>query len=224
MDYKTFLDLRTDNWGGPSEQRSRTMWMFYVASDILTPSLQVLRNDNRITQYLSNGNISMQFTKLLDSNSRILFHVANKDPVHTNRIELEAQLQDHVNRFSNATIQLHLINMEVTGQNIKTRMCTAVEGGKYQMKVEEILNKHSFEDLDLIMFSWKRKHLLGYTKRVREHEKVIEMCRAIKLERVDPLTMIGQFRNLLHKSGAAAWIVDVFPATHATNTGVVLVY
>lgn len=55
MDYTKFLDLRTDGWGGPSEQRSRTMWMFYVASDYITPSLHVLRNDNRINQYLLNG-------------------------------------------------------------------------------------------------------------------------------------------------------------------------
>jgi hypothetical protein len=69
MDYAKYLDLRTDNWGGPSEQRSRTMWMCYVASDSITPSLQVLRTDSRINQYLLNGNISMQFTKLLESNS-----------------------------------------------------------------------------------------------------------------------------------------------------------
>jgi hypothetical protein len=88
------------------------------------------------------------------------------------------------------------------GQNFKSRMRTAVVGGKDNMKVEETLQKHPFEDLDLIMFSWKRKHLQGYTKRLKEHEKIITMCRAIKLEHVDPITMIGELRTILQKSEA----------------------
>jgi hypothetical protein len=175
MDYTKFLDLRTDNWGGPSEQKSRMMWMFYVASDHLTPSLHILRHDSRITQYLLNGNISMQYTKLVESNSHILFHVANKDPTHTNRIELEARLENHINRFSTNPIKIHLLNMEVSGQNFKSRMCMVI-GGKDQAKVEDIINKNPFQDLDLIMFAWKRKHILGYTKRLREHEKIMKMC------------------------------------------------
>jgi hypothetical protein len=220
MDYKTFLDLRTDNWGGPSEHKSRTMWMFYVASDTLTPSLSALRQDSRINQYLLKGGISMQFTKLLESNSRILFHVANKDPTHTNRIELEARLEHHINRFSHSPIKMHLLNMEVTGHNFKSRMCTAVVGGKDQTKVEEILTAHPFEDLDLIMFSWKRKHLPSYTQRLREHERIIKMCRAIKVERVDPVSMLDELRRLLNQSEVSKWIVDIFPANHANKTGV----
>lgn len=157
----------------------------------------------------------MQFTKLLESNSRISFHVANKDPIHTNRIELEARLENHINTYLTTLIKLHLLNMEVTGQNFKSRMCTAVVGGKDQMKVDEILQQHSFNDLDLIMFSWKRKSLLGYTKRLKEHKKVIMMCRAIKLEHVDPLTMIDDLRHLPQTSEAVNWIVDIFLATHA---------
>jgi hypothetical protein len=113
MEFAKFLDMRTDSWGGPSEQKSRTMWMCYIASDMLTPNLQVLRNDIRINQYLQNGNISLQFTKLEESNSRIVFHVANKDPTHTNRLELEERLGYHITRFSTKKIHIHLLNMEV---------------------------------------------------------------------------------------------------------------
>jgi hypothetical protein len=43
------------------------------------------------------------------------------------------------------------------------------------------------------------------------------------LERVDPVTMMDDLHQLLQKSKAARWIVDVFPANHALTTGVAYV-
>jgi hypothetical protein len=42
IDYKGFLDMRTDSWGGPTENKTKTVWMCYIASDALQPNLQQL--------------------------------------------------------------------------------------------------------------------------------------------------------------------------------------
>ena len=131
--------------------------MCYIATETLTPNLRALREDKMMQQYLTQGHITLQYTKLLESNSRILCHIAHKDPQHTNRIELEQRLYKHVNQYATHDINIHLLNMEAKGKDFSTRICTAVVGGKDNKKVEDILRQHPFEDLELIMFAWRRQ-------------------------------------------------------------------
>ena len=223
MDYNTFLDMKTDAWGGPSENKARTVWMCYVATDVLTPSLQALRDDLIMRKYLGNGNINLQYTKLKESNSRVAFHVANKDPRHTNRIELETRLFDHINHHADRIIPIHLLNMEVQGKNYRTRMCTAVVGGKDVQLVDRLLTDHPFPDLELIKFSWKRKDPEAYTQRLKDHDMATQMSRAFKLEQVDPIEVLPHMRMMLALSDSNPFIVDVSPASHAATTGIAYV-
>jgi hypothetical protein len=86
MNYVKYLHMQRDGWGGPNENKTRTIWMCYIATETLTPNMRDLRENRMMQQYLNKANITLQCTKLLESNSRILCHVAHKDPQHTNPI------------------------------------------------------------------------------------------------------------------------------------------
>ena len=83
MNYTAFLDNKTMPWGGPTEQQDQTLWMCYIASDILEPNLALLRNSEYYIKYQRVMDCSLQLTKLHESVSRVAFHVAYKDPLHT---------------------------------------------------------------------------------------------------------------------------------------------
>ena len=223
MDYKGFLDMKSDPWGGPTENKERTVWMCYAASDTLAPSLQALRKEPRMRKYLNNGNISLQFTKLKESNSRVAFHVAHKDPKHTNRNELEARLAKHINAHADHPIPIHLLDMAVRGKSYNTRMCTAVVGGKDRAVVERVMTQHLFPDLEIIPFSWKHKHPAAYEQKLKEHDMITNMSRAFRLEQVDQTSVLPHMREMLMKSDAKPSIVDISPASHAATSGVVYV-
>jgi hypothetical protein len=222
MDYKGFLDMRTDNWGGPAEHKEKTVWMCYVATDLMSPNLQQLREDKQVQGYLQAGDITMQYTKLRESNSRVAFHIANKDPKYTNRNDLEERLSNHMKQHNKKEIPIHVLNMAASGKNFNTRMCTAVVGGKDMRTVESILKEHPFTDLELIPFSWKFQDSAGYTRRLKEHEGVLKLSRAIKLEEMD-IDELEDLKMLMGGDPAKEFVIDVFPATHARRTGVVYV-
>jgi hypothetical protein len=50
MEYKTFLDMRSDNWGASTEGKMRTVWMCYVATDTMTPTLLAMRDDKKMKE------------------------------------------------------------------------------------------------------------------------------------------------------------------------------
>jgi hypothetical protein len=223
MDYKGFLDMRTDSWGGPTENKSKTVWMCYIASDLLQPNLQQLREDKQVQEYLRAGDITLQYTKLRESNSRIAFHIANKDPKYTNRNDLEERLIEHMKKWNDKDIPIHVLNMATAGKNFNTRMCTAVVGGRDVRKVESLFKEHPFEDLELIPISWKFQDIAGYTRRLKEHEAVLKLSRAIKLEEMNVQDELDDFKMLMGGDPAKEHVIDVFPANHAERTGVIYV-
>jgi hypothetical protein len=223
LDYKGYLDMRNDAWGKPTENKMKTAWMCHVATDLLTPQLQQLRDDRKVQEYLKQGDITMQFTKLHESNSKVAFHFANKDPKYTNRIDLEERVQKHVNRFSNKVIPIHVLNMGVSGKNFGTRMCTAVVGGKDIRKVESILKEHPFTELEIIPFSWKFQDNEGYTRRLKEHEGVLKLCKAIKMEEMNVSDEMEEFKTLMAADQNYQYVIDIFPAIHAQRTGIIYV-
>lgn len=223
MDYKGFLDMRNDSWGSPTENKSKTVWMCYIATDTMTPNLQQLRDDGEAQDYLRRGNIILQYTKLLESNSRVAFPIANKDPKYTNRQDVEERLRNHMRQYSEKDIPIHVLNMATSGKNFNTRMCTAVVGGKDVRKVESIFKDHPYSELELIPFSWKFQDGVGYTRRLKEHEGVLKISRAIKLEEMNVNDEFEDFKMLMRGDPAKEYVIDVFPATHATRTGVVYV-
>jgi hypothetical protein len=226
MDYVKYLDMRTDGWGGPVENKTRTIWMCYIATETLTPNLRDIRENRMMQQYLNQGNVTLQYTKLQESNSRILCHVAHKDPQHTNRIELEQRLQEHLNQYSTNEISMTLYTPLKYGskrQKFSTRICTAVVGGKDNKKAEEILRQHPFEDLKLIMFVWRQQDINGYTNRLKDHEEIIGMSQAIKLDQVDVHEVLPYLKTTIQETNMTKIIVDVSPASHAAQTGTVYV-
>lgn len=102
-------------------------------------------------------------------------------------------------------------------------MCTAVVGGKDYRKLEQLLKNNALRELELIPIAWKQQNNEGYTRRLQEHEGVIKMCRAIKLEKMNVKEELQDFKEAIEVEEATTYIVDVFPATHATSTGVVYV-
>jgi hypothetical protein len=215
--------MRSDSWGGPTENKTKTTWMCYIVTDTMSPNLQQLREDTQVKEYLRAGDIILQYTKLQESNSRVVFHIANKDPRYTNRNDLEERLQKHMDRYSDKFIPIHVLNMATNGKNFNTRMCTAVVGGKDVRKMENIFKEHPFNKLELIPFSWKFQDNAGYTRRLKEHEGVLKLCKAIKLEEKNIHDDFEDFKGLMEADPAYQFVVDVFPATHAERTGVAYV-
>jgi hypothetical protein len=223
IDYRGYLDMRSDNWGRPTDNKTKTTWMCYVATDIMTSKLQQLREDEQVQEYLSKGEITLQHTKLLESNSRVAFHIANKDPKYTNRNDLEERLQKHMDKYSEKNIPIHVLDMATSGKNFNIRMCTAVVGGKDLRKVETIFKDHPFKELELIPFTWKFQDNAGYTRRLKEHEGVLKLCRAIKMEEMNVNDELEDFKMLMEADQAYQFVVDIFPASHAERTGVIYV-
>jgi hypothetical protein len=113
--------------------------------------------------------------------------------------------------------------MEAKGKDFNTRICTAVVGRKNNKKAEEILKQHSFEDLKLIMFAWRRQAINGYTNQRKDHEEIIGMSRAIKLEQVDIHKVLPHLKITIQEMNKQKIIVDISPASHAAQTGTVYV-
>ena len=141
-------------WGGPTEQQDQTLWMCYIATDVLEPNLALLRQNTYFIQYLDLVKCTLQLTKLHESISRVVYHAAYKDPLHTNKNELEARIQDHINtHHPSRPLPIHLINIDAKFKNgDKTdvvRMCTVVVGTRDVTAVVKTLTRVPFEPLVL---------------------------------------------------------------------------
>ena len=101
--------------------------------NVLELNLALLRQNTYFIEYLNLVKCTLQLTKLHESISRVVYHVAYKDPLHTNKNELEARIQDHINtHHSSRPLPIHLIHIDAkfnSGDKTEVvKMCTVACG------------------------------------------------------------------------------------------------
>ena len=84
-------------------------------------------------------------------------------PTRMNWNELEARIQEHINtNHTSRPLPIHLINIDAkfkSGDKTDVvKMCTVVVGNRDVSAVVKTLTRVPFEPLELIPFSWRRKH------------------------------------------------------------------
>ena len=89
-------------------------------------------------------------------------------------------------------------------------MCTVVVGNRDVSAVVKTLTSFPFEPLELIPFSWRRKHPQVYTSKILTHCSVVGMSRAIKIEQLDQEQGLQNMRDILAlNEDASPYIVDI---------------
>jgi len=88
--------MKTIQWGKPSEGQAKTVLSFYIASDIITPSLKELREDQAMANFLQATQCTMVSHALTESHTQVLCYFAGKDIQHTYRQDLHHRLANHL--------------------------------------------------------------------------------------------------------------------------------
>ena len=218
MDLNGFLDIKNTAWGKPSDNKKRTTFSFWIASDVVSPGLRAFRDNGRFSEFLQAGACTMNSTNLKESRSKIVAYFSGKDPKHTHRDTMAARMLEHLATMND-------------GKDIPVNVTRFVEGGvpvlalvvgaKDAQGVESLLEKHEFGTLEMIMHKWKRKNPEVFAERMKEHQILVSNSRAFKIQSMDPKVMDNFTQSLLFNSQQL--IVDVCPTYHSNKTGVLYV-
>ena len=220
MDLYGFLDIKTTEWGRKDSGQRKTTLSFWLYTHVIKENIKELRQDERIQQFLSNGKCWLQPTRLTESRSRVIAYIEGKNPMHTYKTELADRLSHHLifckGNDKHQEIPVNIFPTRINGIPI---LAVAV-GEKDAGRTEQMLKGSPFEDLDLIMHSWKRQDKNGFDGRIKQHAMVMQMSRAIKLADVDPNETVSNLRAYVKNSTCDAEIVDVCTAAHSAESGV----
>ena len=221
MDFNGYLDIANVKWGKPSEGKTRTTLSFWIATDCVKRNLWEIRQDTTFQEFLMMGQCRIQPTKLTESQSKVVGVLEGKSPQHTNRMELEQKLSQHLSSKSkqNRSIPVNIVPLTENG----TQVLGFTVGSKDARAAETILKEHPFPDLGIILYSWKRSHKNDYNQRIDQHKMICQQSKAFKIETMDLEHTLPLFNTYMRTSPVSAAIVDVCTATHSVRTGTVYV-
>ena len=83
QDYTTFMDITRTNWGKPSDNKTRIAFSFYVASEIITDGLEVLKKSPQFQTLLAKYKLTMLPHNLWQWDSKAVAFFSGQSPVHT---------------------------------------------------------------------------------------------------------------------------------------------
>ena len=220
IDLKTLMDAQTYTWGRASENKTKTSHCFTLHSNVIG-NVKQLRENERFNSFLTEGHCSMQATQLRESRSRVVAYIEGKDPNHTYRTELAQRISMHltVNSDTKRQVPVHVFTKRENGVSI---LAMAVGNSDFS-PVKKILDKTPFEDLDLIMQSWRRTNKNDFDTRIKQHAMIVQQSRGIKLADIDPVTSVPWLRKHLQLSESGPYIIDVCTASHSHTSGVAYV-
>ena len=217
-----FVDYSTIRWGKPTENKTRTSILFYVASDLIPPNINMLRQHESFDSIIRAGKCTVQKTCLHQAQAKTLGYFGGKDPQHTNRDELAHRLSQHLEKYSTRFLPVQVIASNVINKQHTTRMCTVLVGAKDLEAAQKILKTHPLPTPEFILHSWKRSFPEDFSNRIKQHVMVVSQSRALKLVDCTPENL-ACLREELQNSDIIPKIVDIAAAAHFATSGTVYI-
>ena len=215
MDLNGSMDVQTFPWEHPKNNKTRTTFLFHVATDVISRNLRELKQHPQFDDYCRLGRCMVQPSQLRQSRSKMIGLLSGKDVRYTNRIDMADRIARHLhNHTEDCDIPVNIVPLNENG----IRVLGFTVGINDAAKTLATLDKHPFEDIEIILHSWKRSNREAYNQRLHQHWKVVQHSHAFKFEDMDP-AHIPMVRQTLQVSPAKDYIVDVSPAMHAAKTG-----
>ena len=221
MDLNGAMDVQTFPWGHPQQGQKRTCFLFHVATNQISANIREVKQHPKYDDYCKLGKCTVQPSNLRQSRTKLMGLFSGKDPAHANRTDLANRMTTHLTTSSEQQHAIPVNIVPVTDSGIRS-LGFAV-GINDATKVQSILEKNPFPNVEVIMHAWKRSAKQAYHNRLQQHWTVCQQSTAFKLKDLDPHHSLGWLTNWMFNSPVKDFIVDVSPAVHAPTTGVVYV-
>ena len=199
QDYKNLMDFEITHWGRPSDNKGKLSISFYIASDILQPNLQLIRQSPVVQHILKAHKMNMSPHNLLQSDSKAIAFFSGKSVAHTWRKDLSERFQsyltDHLNSSSAMLnvfgedheapkdIPFYFRVTTIRAKKGTTQAITIYTGTLHKDILDTILQRLPFPDVEIVSFSLRRKDTERFERHVRLHEYICNNSCAIRLLR-----------------------------------------
>ena len=94
-DWTTFLDMQCMQWGKADDNQFKGMFSFWLATGDIKPNLEELGNNNKLSKFLKESNMTMTTHRLHESIGRNVGFFLGKDPAHTWRDDPAERIRAH---------------------------------------------------------------------------------------------------------------------------------
>lgn len=223
MDFTSFLDIRRTPWGSPEQGQELTVFSFWIASNIIQPNLQALKDSLPVQEYLINGNCTLHPTKLTQSLTKTLCFFEGKDPRHTYRDDLAARFSQHLSTLSGRNIPIQVVTLNASADDYKTRLIAAIIGVKDFQPVTKLIEADTtWQGPSLILPKWKRQNKESFKIRLQQHDILVSQSCGTKIVGLEDFT-IKLLRETIPKHEISSVVIDIPTAAHTPKTGAIYI-
>ena len=216
VDWTGRLDMQSEPWGRPSDNRERTNICFYILSNKIGKNLRELRDDNKIKQWMNLGKCVMNQTRLMESQNTVIMDVMDKDPNHTHRDALAERIESWISTHNGG--RKIPVNVVTIPSGSGGRVVAISVGKTDEKQATKILQEHPEPCLQMVPHRLRRANKQKYQERVSQHELIVSQTKAFKL--IDlPHHKVQAFRDTVHEKDVKSMIVDISEANHSRETG-----
>lgn len=229
MDYAKFLNLQMDQWGAPTEGKTKTAYSFYVASDVIEEDLKILREDKELKQILADQSIQMSTHKLHQSCDAMVGWFLGKTQFHTHRTGMEDRLQAHLQE-SQAKCNLKNEGKPTVippGYNMPPPIPIAVRnrthvygettadvvaifvGKADENTINALLQEYPFPLVTIIPQNCKKHHGEEWNKRLELHNSLVSGSTAVKITDANSIFSKLLIEEVIRDAQASSKIIDV---------------
>ena len=239
QDYTTFMDISHLHWGKPSDNKSRITMSFYIASNVITDGLEVLKQSQAFQGLLTKYQLNLTPHTLLQSDSRAIAFFCGKSPIHTWREDLRRRFRLYTEEYlrdTNAVANIFGKDMDVPqhipfyfkvttlrSKAVKTTAITRYVGRNHTSFMQALLKKVPFPDVQLIPLSQRRHDPEIFEKQILLHSTLCTKSSAVKLGSTSEDLRLALAQEICDDEVVGEYIINVAKASSTAVDGTLYV-
>jgi hypothetical protein len=98
QEYNRLLDFIILDWGKPADEQGKLAFSFYIASNVIQPNLQMLKDSDDVMTILAKMGLTMNWHHLLETEEKRIGFFLGKSPDRTWRGGLENRFHQYLAR------------------------------------------------------------------------------------------------------------------------------
>ena len=221
-DWTTFLDMQCMQWGKADDNQFKGMFSFWLATDDIKPNLEELGNNNKLSKFLKESNMTMTTHRLHESIGRNVGFFLGKDPAHTWRDDPAERIRAHWRKNRNEDAPpLHVKKTTIRTRSESAWTVSLFVGDKDADAFTEVLGDMSNSLPSFIPMELKRKNQEDFDNQLKIHNNIVAVGTAVKITEAS-----RAFRQELQKHAGKYWkgkVIDVASTSHTPTSGTLYV-
>jgi hypothetical protein len=220
INYNNLIDSVCTPWGRPSENKCKSEFSFYLASDMITANLRQLKEDDKMMEFLKAASIWMSAHALHQTSTKQVGFFLGKTPKHTSPIDLLQRLRNsflYTNQQQDGLatdVPLQIKQTKIQVDEVTAEALVLIVGAKDYPAIQALVQRINFQ-VEIVPMKWKRSQNKEFKERLKLHNGMCNNSTAVKIDSITEDVLIALHGRI--QASKEKTVIDITRSVRTTS-------